>query len=90
MDRLKFTNGESGFAYKGWTVTVYRSRLGNKLEGYHYLHSYEAAKCEKKPDGIGFSITATLRGNGGKSKAIEAINSYILQEIAGIHYKPNH
>ena len=71
---MKFVNGETGFAHKGWAVSLYRSRQGNRLEGRQYRYSYQALKCQPLPDG-GFAIVDRVNGKGGKQDAINAINS---------------
>ena len=71
---MKFVNGEAGFAYQGWAVSLYRSRLGNKMDGRHYQYSFQALKAEPKPDG-GFAIVDRVEGKGTKQDAINAIKT---------------
>lgn len=68
---MKFLQGEAGFAHGNWSVTIYRSRLGNKMDGFRYYYSFEATQLE--PKGDGYVITNRVRGNGGKRDALNAI-----------------
>ena len=68
---MKFDQGEAGFAHKGWSVTITRSRLGNKMDGHRYLYSFRANKCEQQGDV--WIITNRIQGEGGKREALNAI-----------------
>lgn len=68
---MNFVRGEAHFVHKNWAVTIFRSRLGNKMDGYQYFYSFEATQC--KPEGDGFVITNRVSGNGGKRDALNAI-----------------
>jgi hypothetical protein len=68
---MKFFRGEAHFVHGNWSVTVYRSRLGNRMDGFRYYYSFEATQCE--PQGDGYVITNRVRGNGGKREALNAI-----------------
>lgn len=68
---MKFFRGEAHFVHSNWSVTVYRSRLGNRMDGFRYYYSFEATQCE--PQGDGYVITNRVRGNGGKREALNAI-----------------
>lgn len=70
---MNFLQGKAHFAHNNWSVTVYRSRLGNKIDGHRYHYSFEATQC--KPQGDGYVITNRVRGNGGKRDALNAIHS---------------
>ena len=68
---MNFFRGEAHFVHDNWSVTIYRSRLGNKMDGFRYYYSFEATQCE--PQGDGYAITNRVSGNGGKRDAINAI-----------------
>jgi hypothetical protein len=68
---MNFHQGEAGFAHKGWSVTITRSRLGNKMDGHRYLYSFRANKCEQQGDV--WIITNRIQGEGGKREALNAI-----------------
>jgi hypothetical protein len=74
VQKMKFTNNEAGFAYGNWSVRVTRTRLGNRMDGYHYHYSYSATECIAQPEG-GYKILGATRGEGGKASAIAAIES---------------
>jgi hypothetical protein len=71
---MKFTNNEAGFAYGNWAVSVTRTRIGNRMDGYKYHYSFSATECVQQPEG-GFKILGATRGDGGKASAIAAIES---------------
>jgi hypothetical protein len=68
---MKFFCGEANFVHGNWSVTVYRSRLGNRMDGFRYYYSFQATQCE--PQGDGYVITNRVRGNGSKREALKAI-----------------
>lgn len=68
---MKFTHNEISFAFENWAVTIYRSRHGNRTDGFRYLYSFTATECIK--DGNRFKIGAKLSGRGTKRNAISEI-----------------
>ena len=71
---MKFSNHMAAFAFRDWSVTVWRRRTGNRLSGYSYAHSFTAHKLVK--DGDRWRIVAEVEGFGQKRKAIAAINKF--------------
>jgi hypothetical protein len=68
---MNFVQGEAHFVHNNWSVTIYRSRLGNRMDGFRYHYSFQAIQCEPQADG--YVITNKVRGNGGKRDALNAI-----------------
>lgn len=68
---MKFTHNETSFAFENWAVTIYRSRSGNRTDGFRYLYSFTATECVK--DGDRFKIVNKISGRGTKRDAITAI-----------------
>ena len=71
---MKFHNNEASFAFNGWSVSIYRNRFGNRMEGRSYRYSFRAYKLEKSGDR--FQIIATVSGKGSKTDAINAIKQH--------------
>jgi hypothetical protein len=73
---MKFVNNETGFAFGNWSVSIYRRRVGNRLDGRRYDYTFDATKLERQGDQ--WAIIAKVKGNGQKQSAIAAIKGYDL------------
>jgi len=71
---MKFINNEAGFAFGNWAVSIYRRRVGNRLEGHRYDYTFDATKLERQGDQ--WAIIARVKGNGKKQSAIAAIQNH--------------
>ena len=76
---MNFFRGEAHFVHDNWAVTIFRSRLGNKMDGFRYFYSFEATQC--KPEGEGYVITNRVSGKGGKRDAINAIKRQTQEAV---------
>ena len=76
---MKFHDHTATFSYQDWSVTIKRSRLGNRMDGYKYCYSFSANKLVKDNDQ--WRIVANVKGYGQKRNAIAAIIKFEQQPV---------